>query len=200
MVEGVRARSPIPISVDTMKPMVARAAVNAGASIWNDVTALRYSPDSAETAAELGCRVILMHMLGEPGTMQDEPRYDDVVSEIASFLAERSLAAQMAGVRRDKVMLDPGVGFGKTLTHNLALLARLDELTCFDLPVVLGVSRKRFIAGVDPRAKDAEDRLGGSLAAALAAERAGVAIIRVHDVRETVQALALQRAISEAVQ
>jgi dihydropteroate synthase len=191
-------RSQAILSIDTMKPAVARAAVSGGATIWNDVTALRASPDSPAVAADLGCEVVLMHILGEPGTMQDDPRYDDVVGEVTQFLHDRAQVAMAAGVARDKISLDPGIGFGKTLAHNLALLAHLDQLVALGFPVVLGVSRKSFLAKIDPSAKQATDRLGGSLAAALAGAEAGVHTLRVHDVRETVQALAVMAAIRQA--
>jgi dihydropteroate synthase len=182
-----------------MKPAVARAAVQAGATIWNDVTALGYAPDSLPTAAELGCTVILMHMQGTPRTMARDPRYDDVVSEVAAFLEARAQAAMAAGVGRERIWLDPGIGFGKTAKHNLTLLAHLEPIVALGFPVVLGVSRKRFIGAVDPSAAArAGDRLGGSVAAALAGARAGVAVVRVHDVRETRQALAVQAAIEAA--
>jgi dihydropteroate synthase len=186
------------LSIDTMKPAVARAAVAAGAAIWNDVTALGFSPDSPAVAAELGCGVILMHMRGAPATMQDAPRYDDVVGEVCDFLAARAEAAMAAGVRREAIQLDPGIGFGKTAAHNLALLARLDRIVALGFPVVLGVSRKGFIGQVDKTATTAGDRLAGSLAAALAGMRAGAATVRVHDVRETRQALLMQAAIDGA--
>lgn len=193
LIEAVRAQSDVRISIDTMKPAVARATIGAGATMWNDVTALRWSDESLATAAELGCEVVLMHMLGEPRTMQDNPRYDDVVAEVSAFLAGRAEAALDAGVAREKVWLDPGIGFGKTLDHNLALLANLSAIVDLGFPVVLGASRKRFIAALDPNAGDS--RLGGSLAAALAAAAAGAACVRVHDVRETVQALSVRAAI-----
>jgi dihydropteroate synthase len=196
VIEKVRADSDIAISVDTMKPNVARAALAAGASIWNDVSALRWSPQSPAVAAELGCGVVLMHMLGEPGTMQDDPHYDDVVAEVSAFLRARTEAAMAAGVRREAIWLDPGIGFGKTPAHNLSLIAHLDDLAALGFPVVMGASRKRFIAAVDAGAKSAGDRLGGSIAVALAAMRAGAAVVRVHDVRATVQALALEAAIA----
>ena len=186
LIEAVRAQSDVRISIDTMKPAIARGAIGAGATMWNDVTALRWSDESLATAAELGCEVVLMHMLGEPRTMQDNPRYDDVVAEVGAFLADRAQAALDAGVAREKVWLDPGIGFGKTLDHNLALLANLSSIVDLGFPVVLGASRKRFIAALDPKAGD--NRLAGSLAAALAAAAARVACVRVHDVRETVQA------------
>ena len=189
-----------PISIDTMKPAVARAAVAAGATMWNDVTALGFAPDSAATAADLGCEVVLMHMQGEPGTMQAEPRYDDVVAEVAAWLGARAEAAMAAGVARDRIWLDPGIGFGKTVAHNLALTAHLDRLTAGGFPVLFGASRKRMIKSIDPAATETGDRLGGSLALALEAARRGASIIRVHDVRETVQALAVQAAIAAAGQ
>ncbi|MBW3559281.1 MAG: dihydropteroate synthase, partial [Proteobacteria bacterium] len=164
----------------------------------NDITALRGAPDSPSVAAELGCEVILMHMQGEPRTMQENPRYEDVVSEVRDFLLERAEAAVAAGVRRERLLLDPGIGFGKRLEHNLALLRALPELVSSGFPVVLGVSRKRFIAAVDPAAGSAGDRLGGSLSAALLGAEAGAAVLRVHDVRETAQALAVRAAIVQA--
>ena len=195
LIEAIRRESDIRISIDTMKPAVARAAVAAGASIWNDVTALRWSDESLSAAADLGCGVVLMHMLGEPRTMQDDPRYDDVVAEVGAFLAERAQAAMAAGVAREKIWLDPGIGFGKTVAHNLALLAHLDALVGLGFPVMLGASRKRFLAALDPAAKDPEARLAGSLAAALTGAAAGVAAVRVHDVAETVQALNVWAAV-----
>jgi dihydropteroate synthase len=177
------------VSIDTMKPEVMRAAAAEGASIWNDVTALGFSPDSATAAAELGCEVMLMHMQGEPRTMQDNPVYADVVREVCDFLRERAEAAMAAGVRREAIWVDPGIGFGKTLAHNLELLANLDRVRALGFKTVLGVSRKRFLKAVDPTAVEADDRLGGSLAGALIGAEAGVDAIRVHDVRETVQAL-----------
>ena len=197
LIAAIRSQSDVAISIDTMKPQVARAAVAAGATIWNDVTALRFSSDSAAVAAELGCEIVLMHMQGEPRTMQSDPRYDDVVAEVCAFLAERARAAIAAGVAPAKIRLDPGVGFGKTLEHNLALLSRLDAVTALGFPVLLGVSRKRFIAALDPGGGPAPDsRLAGSLAAALIGVEAGVSALRVHDVRETVQALKVWTAIA----
>lgn len=197
LIAAIRAQSTIPISIDTMKPDVARAAVAAGASIWNDVTALTHSPDAPAVAAELRCEVMLMHMQGAPRTMQAEPRYDDVVAQVTAYLAGRAEAAMAAGVAREKIWLDPGIGFGKRLEHNLALLANLDRLVGLGFPVLLGVSRKRFIAALDPGAS-AADRLPGSLAAALAGVKAGVAAVRVHDVAETIQALKVWEAITNS--
>ena len=196
VIEGL-AIAGVPISIDTMKPAVARAAVAAGASLWNDVAALS-APGALEAAADLGCQVVLMHMRGEPRTMQDDPRYDDVVAEVEAFLLERAEAAVSAGVARERIWLDPGIGFGKTVAHNLSLLAALPRLVALGYPVLLGASRKRFIASLDPLGTDADARLGGSLAAALTGGQAGVAAVRVHDVRETVQALTVQSAVASA--
>ena len=199
VIRAVRAESEVPISVDTMKPAVARAAVEAGATMWNDVTALRHAADSLETAAELGCQVVLMHMQGEPGTMQASPRYADVVAEVAEFLAGRAQAAIAAGVQRERIWVDPGIGFGKhMIDHNLPLLAGLDRIVALGFPVLLGVSRKAFIGAVESRGAPADQRLGGSIAAALAGAGAGVAAVRAHDVRETVQALRVWAAIHHA--
>jgi len=198
VIEAIRAARPETlISIDTLKPGVAGAAIGAGASLWNDVSALR-TDGAPEMAAGLGCPVCLMHMRGEPRTMQDAPRYDDVVTDVARFLGQRAGAAMAAGVAREHILLDPGIGFGKTLAHNLALLGALEHFAGLGFPILLGASRKRFIAGIDPSAAEASDRLGGSLAVALYAARAGVAMVRVHDVRETVQALEVQAAILDA--
>ncbi len=198
VIAAVHARWHGPISIDTMKPEAARAAVAAGATIWNDVTALTYSPDAPQVAAELGCDVVLMHMLGEPRSMQVEPRYADVVAEVRDYLAGRAEAAMAAGVARDRITLDPGIGFGKTIEHNLALIAGLGTLAELGFPVLLGASRKRMIRNIDPSATEAGDRLGGSIALALEGARRGASVIRVHDVRETVQALAVQAAVAVA--
>jgi dihydropteroate synthase len=196
LIEAIRAESPIPLSIDTMKPAVARAAIAAGAVMWNDVTALRHTPESLETAAALDCDVVLMHMHGEPATMQAEPRYGDVVAEVADFLAARADAAMAEGVVRKHILIDPGLGFGKSTAHNLALLRQLETFARIGFRVVLGASRKRFIRALDPQAVEASDRLGGSLAVALRGAEAGCTVIRVHDVRETVQALAVRAAIA----
>ena len=198
LIEAIRSQSDVAISIDTMKPAVARAAVAAGATIWNDVAALRFAPDAPEVAAELGCEVVLMHMLGQPGTMQDAPRYDDVVAEVEAFLLARAFTAMAAGVEREKIWLDPGIGFGKTAEHNLALLAALPRLVALGYPVLLGASRKRFIAAIDPLGEHPDHRLGGSLAAHLAGAAAGVAAVRAHDVRETAQAMAVWGAMGSA--
>lgn len=198
VIAAVRARWDGAISVDTMKPGVARAAVAAGATMWNDVTALGHASDSATVAAELGCEVVLMHMKGEPRTMQDDPRYGDVVSEVRDHLVARAQAAMAAGVAAERIWLDPGIGFGKTLQHNLDLTARLAILAETGFPVLYAASRKRTIRAIDETAVEAGDRLGGSLALALEAARRGARMVRVHDVRETIQALKVQAAV-EAV-
>jgi dihydropteroate synthase len=193
VIAALRASTKAPISIDTMKPAVAMAALQAGASIWNDVAALQ-SPGALETAASTQRPVILMHMQGEPRTMQCDPRYDDVVAEVIAFLKARVAAVAAKGV--EDIWVDPGIGFGKTLEHNLALLrnvARIRDET--GRPVVIGASRKRFISVIDERARDAgRDRLGGSIAVALLAAQNGAAMVRVHDVAETVQALKVWRA------
>jgi dihydropteroate synthase len=197
VIRGLRTQLGATISVDTQKAVVARAALAEGGGIWNDVSALR-GEGSLETAADLGCTVVLMHMQGEPQTMQKAPHYVDVVDEVARFLADRAQTAMAAGVARERIMLDPGLGFGKTTEHNLSLLAGLDQIVALGFPVLLGASRKQFIHHAEGRTGAAGDRIGGSLAAAMTGARAGCAVLRVHDVRPTVQALALEAAIKAA--
>ena len=192
LIEAIRAESDVLLSVDTMKPAVARAAVAAGATIWNDVTALSHDERSPAVAAELGCTVILMHSRGTPKTMLRLTDYgDDVVASVRDELGLRADAAIAAGVKLTDIWLDPGLGFAKTAEQSLALLARLDRLVATRFPILLGASRKSFIKAIDPSATEASDRLGASLGAAIAGAEAGVAALRVHDVKETVQALAL---------
>ena len=199
VIRALRAEIGIPISVDTMKPEVARAAVAAGATIWNDVTALRHAADSLAAAAGLGCQVVLMHMQGEPRSMQAEAHYDDVAREVTAFLARRAEAAIAAGVKPERIWLDPGIGFGKhMIRHNLPLLAALDRIVALGFPVLLGASRKSFISAVDGGGRAPDERLGGSIAAALVGAAAGVSAVRVHDVRETVQALRVWDAVAQA--
>lgn len=181
------------ISVDTSKAAVAAAALDAGAEIVNDVTALRGDPGMAALCAERGCTVVLMHMRGEPRTMQDDPRYEDVVVAVKGFLAERLEAATAAGIAADRVWLDPGIGFGKTVAHNMELLRRLGELRDLGRPLVIGTSRKSFIGKVDGSA--AADRLGGTIASSVLAAAEGAEVLRVHDVAEVRQALAVATAI-----
>jgi dihydropteroate synthase len=181
------------LSVDTSKAQVAAAALDAGAAIVNDVTALRGDPEMAALCAERGATVVLMHMLGEPRTMQDDPRYGDVVAEVKGFLAERLEAAVAAGIAEERVWLDPGIGFGKTAAHNMELLRRLGELRELGRPLVIGTSRKGFIGKVDGSA--AGERLGGTIASSVLAVAEGAAVLRVHDVAEVGQALAVAAAI-----
>ena len=198
VIEALRARTAAQISIDTLKPEVAMAAVEAGATMWNDVSALTFSPDSLATAAALGCDVVLMHMKGEPRTMQAAPVYRDVVAEVTGYLSDRADAAVAAGLARGRIWLDPGIGFGKTADHNLALTAGLERLTALGFPVLYAASRKRTILSLDPTATDPLDRLGGSLALALEGVRRGARMVRVHDVRETVQTLTVQAAVHAA--
>ncbi|WP_019961022.1 dihydropteroate synthase [Woodsholea maritima] len=188
-----RLRPDIPLSIDTMKPEVAEAAIASGARLWNDVNGLR-APGAPRMAAKLGCGVCLMHMLGEPKTMQSAPVYTDVVREVSGFLTERIRIAVEAGVKPCDIWLDPGIGFGKTLAHNLKLLRHIEALKWLGFPILIGASRKRFIGELDAGA-EADHRLGGSLAVALYAARQGAAVVRVHDVRATVQALKVQSAL-----
>ena len=197
LIEALRRETDLPLSIDTLKPDVARAAVAAGAAIWNDVSALG-APGAIETAAELGCDVILMHMQGEPRTMQVDPRYDDVEAEVTEFLLSRARAAEAGGVARERLWLDPGIGFGKTVQHNLVLIAGLRGLVAKGYPVLLAASRKRFIAALDPSQTEPDQRLGGSIAAMLAGAQAGCAMVRVHDVAASVQALKVWAAIRQA--
>ena len=192
VVEGL-AGGEAEISVDTSKAAVAAAALDAGAAIVNDVTALRGDPGMAALCAERGARVILMHMRGEPRTMQDAPDYDDVVAEVGSFLGERLEAAVAAGIEEERIWLDPGIGFGKTPAHNLELLRRLPELAGLGRPLVVGTSRKSFIGRID--GSPAQERLGGTVASSVLAAAAGAEVLRVHDVAEMAQALRLATAV-----
>jgi dihydropteroate synthase len=181
------------VSVDTSKAPVAEAALDAGAEIVNDVTALRGDPEMGVLCAERGATVVLMHMRGDPRTMQEDPRYDDVVAEVKEFLAERLGAATAAGIAAERIWLDPGIGFGKTATHNLELLRRLTELRDLGRPLVVGTSRKSFIGRVDGSLAD--ERLGGSIASSVIAAAEGAEVLRVHDVAEMRQALSVATAI-----
>ena len=181
--QGVEAR----LSIDTTKASVARAAIEAGADIVNDVTALRDDPDLAGLCAERGVNVCLMHMLGEPRTMQDDPHYDDVVDDVKAFLVERLAHAVAAGIAEDRVWLDPGIGFGKTVDHNLALLGRLDELVAIGRPIVVGTSRKGFIGRIS--GEEIEGRVPGTIATNVIALGNGAEVFRVHDVAAVAQAL-----------
>jgi dihydropteroate synthase len=186
------AREGALVSVDTMKPAVMRAAVAAGAAMINDVNALRL-PGALEAAASTDAAVCLMHMRGEPRTMQEAPRYDDVAAEVRDFLVERAQSCEALGIARERIVLDPGFGFGKTLAHNLALLRSLPGLVATGYPVLAGLSRKSSLGAITGRPP--AERLAASLAAALAAVARGASIVRVHDVRETVDALKVWTAI-----
>jgi dihydropteroate synthase len=181
------------ISVDTSKASVAAAAIDAGAAIVNDVTALRGDPEMAALCGDRGATVVLMHMLGEPRTMQDEPRYGDVVAEVKAFLAERLEFAISTGIAAERIWLDPGIGFGKTAAHNMELLRRLGELRQLGRPLVIGTSRKSFIGKVD--GSDPAHRLGGTIASSVLAAAEGAEVLRVHDVAEVRQALTVATAI-----
>jgi dihydropteroate synthase len=180
------------VSVDTRHAVVAARAMEAGAAIVNDVSGFA-DPEMVRVGAGSGAGLVVMHMRGEPRTMQDWPVYGDVVTEVAAYLAQQASALERAGVERDRIAIDPGLGFGKSTAHNLELLRRLPELAALGFPVVVGASRKRFIGEVTGVAEP-RDRLAGSLAAALEAVRRGAAVVRVHDVAATVQALAMARA------
>jgi dihydropteroate synthase len=183
----------IAVSIDTSKAAVAKAALDAGASMVNDVTALRADPDLARLCAERGCEVVLMHMQGTPRTMQANPTYEDVVDDVRAFLAERIEAATAAGIAEERIWVDPGIGFGKTLEHNTELLRRLGELRDLGRPIAIGTSRKSFIGKLTGR--EVEDRIGGSIASNVLALKAGADMLRVHDVRETAQAVKVAEAI-----
>lgn len=185
----------VPISVDTLKPAVMRAALEAGADLINDVNGFR-APGAVEAVREGDAALCVMHMRGEPRTMQADPQYRDVVGEVAAFLDERVATLCAAGVARERIVLDPGFGFGKTLAHNLALFAHMDRLGSDGLPVLAGVSRKSMLGAITGRPVD--QRLGASVAAALLAVQKGARIVRVHDVADTVDALKVLEAVQSA--
>ena len=194
VIEALAARVDVPISIDTSKPEVMRAAVAAGAGMINDIRALRRD-GALDAAAELGVPVVLMHMLGEPRSMQEAPEYDDVVGDVHRFLAERIFAAEMAGIDKRRIVVDPGFGFGKNTAHNLQLLAALRRFAELGVPVLAGLSRKRSIGELTGR--DVPDqRVHGSVAAHLVAAQRGAAIVRVHDVAATVDALKVWNAVA----
>jgi dihydropteroate synthase len=192
VIEGLRRATRAVISVDTSKPEVMRAACAAGAGLINDVRALR-EPGALAAAAASGAAVCLMHMQGEPRTMQQSPSYGDVVAEVSAFLAERAAAAEGSGIARERIVVDPGFGFGKTVAHNFELLRKLDRIAALGLPVMAGWSRKSTLAAITGR--DADDRLAASLAAALLAVERGARIVRVHDVAATRDALQVLAAL-----
>jgi dihydropteroate synthase len=190
VIEGLRARGvSAQISIDTSKSVVAASALDAGAAIVNDVTALRGDPEMAGLLAARAVPCCLMHMLGEPRTMQNDPRYDDVVSDVKAFLEERMAFAMAAGIAEERILLDPGIGFGKTAEHNLELLARLDELVALGRPVVIGTSRKSFLGRITGRPVD--DRLAATIATNVLAYERGARVFRVHDVAPVRDALVI---------
>ena len=193
VIERLVRETSLPVSVDTSKPAVMRAAVAAGAGMINDVRALR-AEGALDAAAALGVPVVLMHMLGEPRTMQDAPDYDDVVADVHRFLAERIFAAEMAGIPKKRLVVDPGFGFGKTSAHNLRLLRQLARFTDLGVPVLAGLSRKRTLGELTGREVDA--RVHASVAAAVLAAEYGARLIRVHDVAPTVDALKVWQAVA----
>jgi len=195
LIEALHGDLPVPISIDTSKPEVMRAAAAAGAGLLNDIYALR-RPGALEAAAESGLPVCLMHMQGEPRTMQQEPAYRDVVREVSDFLAARRAACLEGGIAAEQILLDPGFGFGKRLEHNLALLHRLDALAELGAPLLVGMSRKSMIG--DLVGRPVEARLHGSVAAAALAVWQGAAIVRAHDVAATVDAVRVASAVRDA--
>ena len=194
VIERLAAQVAVPISIDTSKPEVMRAAVEAGAGMINDVYGLRRE-GALDAAAALGVPVVLMHMQGEPRSMQAAPQYDDVVGEVHRFLAERIFAAEMAGIAKQRIVVDPGFGFGKDTAHNLQLLAQFERFAELGVPVLAGLSRKRSIGELTGRDVPA-DRVAGSVAAHLIAAQRGAAIVRVHDVAATVDALKVWNAVA----
>jgi dihydropteroate synthase len=195
VVPVLEALAGTPFSIDTAKAEVARRALQLGAGLVNDVTALRGDPDLAGVVADADAYLCLMHMRGEPRTMQDDPRYDDVVAEVAAFLEERLAFAVEQGIPEERICLDPGIGFGKTVEHNVELVRRLDVLLALGRPVVIGFSRKRSLGRMlgDPEATTGS--VSASLGAAVVAYERGATILRVHDVRETVEALTIAKAM-----
>jgi dihydropteroate synthase len=193
----IAARPEAVVSVDTYRSATAAAALNAGASIVNDVTALRGDPRMASVVAEAGCPVILMHMQGEPKTMQSEPRYTDVVREVKDFLRSRSEHAVSSGVLAENIIVDPGIGFGKSLDHNLALLRDLEAVVDLGFPVLVGASRKRFIGSITG-VREAAERVFGTVATTVLAYEKGATLFRVHDVRANSEALAVAEAVVHA--
>jgi dihydropteroate synthase len=191
--DGAGAR----LSIDTTKATVARATLEAGATIVNDVSAFRFDPAMAGIVAESGADCCLMHMLGEPRTMQDDPRYDDVVDDVRAFLEQRVEFAVREGVREERIMVDPGIGFGKTLDHNLELLRRLDRIATIGFPVVIGTSRKSFLGRLTGR-EDPHERVAATVATTVLALERGASVFRVHDVAPTRDALAVATATLRA--
>jgi len=195
VLKAVRKLSDIPISIDTYHSSTAERALDAGTDIVNDISALRNDPEMAGLVADRRVVTVLMHMQGTPGKMQENPHYDNCVEEIAAFFEERLRFCEKKGIDRSQIILDPGIGFGKRLSDNLEILAGLEKFSCFELPILVGPSRKSFIGKVAKSNRPADERVGGSVAAALLAVMHGASIIRVHDVAATVEALQVTRAV-----
>ncbi len=197
VIEAIRQIADLPISIDTTKADIAEEALKAGADIINDISALRVDPRMVEVAAKYDTPLILMHMLGEPKTMQTNPRYDNCIREIKEFFEERIEFCVNNGIDKEKIIIDPGIGFGKRLRDNLDILKNFDEFKTLGCPLMLGSSRKSFISKITEKEKDPAERIGGSIAAMLYAISKGCDIIRVHDVAETIEAINVYRAIEE---
>jgi dihydropteroate synthase len=195
VVPVLEALSGAPVSIDTVKAEVARRAIELGAELVNDVTALRGDPELAGVVADAGVYLCLMHMQGEPRTMQDDPRYDDVAAEVTAFLEDRLAFAVEAGIPEERICLDPGIGFGKTVEHNVELVRRLDVLLALGRPVVIGFSRKRSLGRLLGDLEATTGSVPASIGAAIAAYERGATILRVHDVRETIEALTVAGAM-----
>jgi dihydropteroate synthase len=197
VIKAIRVFSDIPLSIDTTRSDIARCSVEAGADIINDVSALRFDPEMASVAAALDTPVVLMHMLGTPKNMQNDPHYEDCIGEIKEFFDARIAYCVQNGIRKDRIIIDPGIGFGKRIQDNLEIINRLDAFKALGCPVMVGVSRKSFISMITGVRDEASRRIGGSLAAALVAMERGCNIFRVHDVRETVEALMVADAVKK---
>lgn len=195
VIQGIRKKSKLPISIDSYRAATVRIAIEAGANMINDISALAYDTGMAAVAIETSAPVILMHMQGSPEQMQKNPNYVDCVTEIDRFFGERIEFCMQAGIEKSKLILDPGIGFGKRLSDNLEIIAQLSTFKKHNLPLMIGASRKSFISMLNPASENAADRLGGSLAAAVLAVQGGANIVRAHDVRETVEALKITQAV-----
>lgn len=198
VIRDIRSISDIPISIDTTKAAVAKAAVESGADIVNDISALRFDKEMIDLVAERGVPVVLMHMLGSPKTMQYNPTYNDCVNDILQFFSERLHYCLNYGISKDRIIIDPGIGFGKRLNDNLAIFNKLNQFESFGCPVMIGASRKSFIKLITGENAKPSKRVGGSITAALVSVIKGVDIIRVHDIAETIEAVKIYQAINEA--
>jgi len=198
VIERIRQQTTLPVSIDTYHADTAQAAIEVGADIVNDISALRSDPNMVRLLADNRVPVVLMHMLGEPRSMQQNPRYDNCVEDIAAFFSERIEFCASYGIDKSRLILDPGIGFGKRLLDNVEILAGLRRFAEFNLPILIGASRKSFIGMLHPTDKQADQRSGGSIAAAVVAALHGASILRAHDVAQTVEALKVMQAIREA--